>query len=223
MYQNYIPGSKEITSVIKQSQGDGEAFEIRVEVYYAQQEFNPDFRDWQHKAEISYERFPEAHADHRTFLEISNVLERAARKYDAKWSVERVRQESQPQDEMRAMLSRDVAHYDGAYRDLLSQIGILTSTAVFAVGLIKAVQPSLVQWLKNRGRGMLRVKVGTSEIAVRDDRDLDEILELLGKISSKDVPKTGRASKRPRKRSGGTKRRPASAKTKVPSSRKPRR
>jgi hypothetical protein len=194
-------------------------FEIRLETHYAQRVVSPDLAletFWKPPSEVTYEQFPENHSRFQTFLSISNVLENAASKYEAKWTMEKVRKELS--EEQRNKYDGR-AYLDGAYSDLLYQVGTLTSTAVAAIGLLKAIQPSLVQWLKNRGPRMLRVKIGTSEISVQGEQDIEKLLQLVKNVTHDNAPEGEPTPKARKRRSRKSKKQAVASKAKLRPSR----
>jgi hypothetical protein len=163
-------------------------FEMRITTHYAQpvSRFDSELQIletvFKRPKEVAYEEFPENHSRFQAFLGISHMLEDAATKYDAKWTMEKVRKEVSEDNRLDKDLGS--AHLDGAYADLLYQVGTLTSSVAAAIALLKVMQPSLVQWLKNRGPRTLHVKIGTSEISVQGEQDIKKVIELLNNIAS---------------------------------------
>ncbi|HKB64948.1 MAG TPA: hypothetical protein VKC61_03770 [Pyrinomonadaceae bacterium] len=192
-------------------------FEMRLETHYAQPVGKLEVESlWKKPKETAYEQFPENHDRFQAFLSISRQLENTARDYKAEWKMERVRKQESPD---RGLIHPPEAHLDGAYSDLLYQVGTWTSTAVAAIGLIKAMQPSLVQWLKNRGPRTLLVKIGTSEISVQGEQDIAKVVQLLEKVAPDNAEEGAAIPKARKSRVSKTKKPAASPQTKVRPSR----
>lgn len=65
--------------------------------------------------------------------------------------------------------------------DLLTALGGFGGVAM----LLKSIQPSLVQWLKNRASTGITIKTKNAEIKIQKEEDIEEAIKVLEKLNKK--------------------------------------
>lgn len=89
--------------------------------------------------------------------------------------------------------NQKIRHFDGGITYSITQTLVALGGVGAIAGLLKAAQPMIVQWLKNRAGRTIKVKHGTTTIEVGTVEQLETTLKALERHAASQSPSAGAA------------------------------